>query len=52
MWIKYTDLEPFRRLKEEGRELLGKEIFITEKRDGSNISIWLDEKLEPHYRVP
>ena len=40
---KYPDLEPIRRLRNEGRELLGKFIYLTEKRDGSNISIWLDE---------
>jgi len=43
-WHKYTDLEPFIRLRNEGRELIGKEILITEKRDGENVSIWLDEK--------
>ena len=47
-WKKYTDLEPFVRLRYEGRELLGKEILFTEKRDGSNISLWLDEKNEVH----
>lgn len=47
-WVRYTELEPYRRLKEEGRELLGKEIFITEKRDGSNISIWIDEVNDIH----
>ena len=31
-WQHYTDLEPIRRLREEGRELIGKEILITEKR--------------------
>ena len=42
-WKKYTDLEPIRRLRYEGRELLGNRILLTEKRDGSNISLWLDE---------
>lgn len=31
------------RLRNEGRELLGKEIVVTEKRDGENVSVWLDE---------
>lgn len=47
-WKKYTDLEPIRRLRNEGRELLGKTITLTEKRDGSNISVWLDETENPH----
>ena len=47
-WCTYKDLEPIRRLRNEGRELLGKTLTITEKRDGSNISIWLDEQEEPH----
>ena len=46
MWKKYTDLEPIRRLRNEGRELLGQRILLTEKRDGSNISLWLDENKE------
>lgn len=41
-WRKYN-LDNWQRLKYEGRELLGKEILLTEKRDGSNISIWLDK---------
>jgi len=41
-WRKYKDLEPHQRLKNEGRELLGKEILITEKRDGENVSVWLN----------
>jgi hypothetical protein len=45
---KYVDLEPIRRLRNEGRELLGEIVTLTEKRDGSNISIWLDEDDEPH----
>jgi len=45
-WKKYTDLEPIRRLDNEGRELLGNRILLTEKRDGSNISLWLDENKE------
>ena len=42
IWRKYSDLEPIRRLPEDGRELLGRQIFYTEKRDGENVSIWLD----------
>jgi len=47
MWKKYPDLEPIRRLRYEGRELLGREIYFTEKRDGENVSLWLDNHLEP-----
>ncbi len=47
-WQKYLDLEPIRRLKNEGRELLGQPIILTEKRDGENVSLWLNENLEPH----
>ena len=43
MWIKYRDLEPVRRLRCEGRELLGKDVYVTEKRDGSNISLWIND---------
>ncbi len=43
-WSKYPDLEPIRRLRYEGRELLGKEVFLTEKRDGENVSLWLDDE--------
>jgi len=42
-WKKYVDLEPIKRLRNEGRELLGKQIHVTEKRDGENVSVWLDE---------
>lgn len=47
-WKKYRDLEPYKRLRYEGRELLGKIITLTEKRDGENVSVWLDENDEPH----
>jgi len=46
MWNKYTDLEPIRRLKNEGRELLGNRILFTEKRDGENVCLWLNENKE------
>ncbi len=42
-WHRYTELEPVKRLKEEGRELLGEYIYIQEKRDGENLSIWFEE---------
>jgi hypothetical protein len=45
-WCHYLDLEPIRRLRNEGRELLGKTITLTEKRDGENVSAWLNEKSE------
>ena len=43
-WCTYKDLELIRRLRNEGRELLGKTLTLTEKRDGSNVSIWFNEK--------
>jgi hypothetical protein len=47
-WQKYYDTEPIHRLKNEGRELLGEFVVITEKRDGENVSIWLNgEDLHP-----
>ncbi len=42
-WQRYVDLEPVKRLKNEGREFLGERVCVTEKRDGQNISIWLQE---------
>jgi hypothetical protein len=45
-WCSYKDLEPIRRLRNEGRELLGKTITLTEKRDGENVSVWLNPKGE------
>lgn len=47
VWKKYIDLEPIRRLPYEGRELLGKTIYHTEKRDGSNISLMLNKNNLP-----
>lgn len=41
-WVKYPDLEPAKRLRNEGRELLGQLIWFTEKRDGENVSLSLD----------
>lgn len=41
-WRKYPDVEPIRRLRNEGRELLGKPVYLTEKRDGENVSLWFD----------
>ena len=46
MWKKYKDLEPMRKLRNEGRELLGERIIYTVKRDGENVSLWLDENKE------
>lgn len=42
-WQRYVQLEPIKRLMYEGRELLGKTVYITEKRDGENVSLWLDD---------
>jgi hypothetical protein len=46
-WCHYKDLEPIRRLRNEGRELIGQTVTITEKRDGENVSLWLDETGKP-----
>jgi len=40
---KHYEPEPVARLPNEGRELLGKAIIVEEKRDGENVSIWLDD---------
>lgn len=47
-WQRYLELERIKRLEDEGRELLGEVIYIQEKRDGENISIWLESGGEPH----
>lgn len=38
--LKYPDLDSIRQLRNSGRELLGTFLYATEKRDGSNITIW------------
>ena len=43
MWSKYKELEPYKRLRNEGRELLGNHIVFTVKRDGENVSLWLND---------
>lgn len=45
-WKKYDDLRSVRRIRYEGRELLGKQVILTEKRDGENVSVWLVENDE------
>lgn len=40
-WIEYPSLDRAEQLKSGGRELLGNILYWTEKRDGSNISVWL-----------
>lgn len=42
-WVKYLDLESLRRLRNEGRELLGKRIDWEEKRDGECTSLMMGE---------
>ena len=42
MWKKYYGLEAIRRLRNSGRELVGKYVILTEKRDGENVSLWID----------
>ena len=46
MWNKYTNLERHNQLRNEGRELLGEHIIYTVKRDGENVSLWLNENKE------
>jgi len=48
VWHRYTELERVKRLEEEGRELLGEVCYIQEKRDGENLSIWLESDGTPH----
>jgi len=42
-WQKYYELEPYHRCKNDGRDLIGMELVITEKRDGENVSLWINE---------
>jgi hypothetical protein len=42
IWNHYPDIESIRRLRYGGNELIFRKIYITEKRDGSNISLWYD----------
>jgi hypothetical protein len=41
-WSKYYSLERAKQLKNEGRELIGKVVLFTVKRDGENVSLSLD----------
>jgi hypothetical protein len=41
-WKRYRDFGRLAQLKNAGRELVGRTIYWTEKRDGSNISFWLN----------
>lgn len=43
-WKRYKDFGRIMQLKNSGRELIGKEIQWTEKRDGSNISFWINDE--------
>lgn len=45
-WVKYPSLERAEQLPSSGLELLGKILTWTEKRDGSNVSVWLYDKLD------
>jgi hypothetical protein len=47
-WLRYVQLQSVNRLPHEGRELLGKEIHITVKRDGENVPLRLDENDQTH----
>lgn len=41
--LHYPDLDSIRQLRNSGRELLGTFLYATEKRDGSNMTIWVRE---------
>src|SRR5579875_85203 len=41
MWRRYVELERIDQLPNSGRELLGRDIVFTVKRDGENVSVWL-----------
>lgn len=45
-WVPYMSLERTEMLRAGGREMLGKILYWTEKRDGSNISVWLSPDVE------
>lgn len=42
-WVKYPDMENYGTLRFQGREVIGRYVWLTEKRDGSNISLWLKD---------
>lgn len=42
-WIKYPDLDYPAQLPKGYKSLVGRMIFVEEKRDGSNIAIWFDD---------
>jgi len=44
MWHKYKEIEPIRRLRNRGRELLGQIVLLQEKRDGENVPLWPNEE--------
>lgn len=43
-WHEYGRFSRYAGLRNDGRELLGKEVILTEKRDGENVSLWFDSK--------
>ena len=47
---RYMELEKIQHLLNEGRVLLGRYIYWTEKRDGSCLAIWMKEEegIKPH----
>lgn len=45
---RYLELNKITHLHNEGRELLGKHLYFTEKRDGSCLAVWL--KLLPRWK--
>jgi hypothetical protein len=47
-WVCYPDMERIENNKENGREYIGREVLVEEKRDGENVSLWWDGE---RYRV-
>jgi len=45
---RYMELSKILHLRNEGRELLGKHLYFTEKRDGSCLTVWI--KLLPRWK--
>jgi hypothetical protein len=47
-WKKYTSLERVKRIRYSGRELLGKPLYITVKRDGECVNPWIGDDDSEH----
>lgn len=46
--LSYPEIDYMHQLRNSGRELLGKHLYATEKRDGENCMFWLDEDKQLH----